>query len=772
MAVSFVEGSSGGGASSCTVTPLGNSQSRDISFLSVMAKGYNTTIDRPAGWKVLSGQVNNGSVASGLDTGSVTMAVFYRTGYIGNSAISITTSGTPSNTVTATVVTWRKANSEEWSFGFATGGDTTDGANFSALSNTISIATGQFVMAFVALNSDAGAVSASTITHTVGTLGSWTLNQDATNVNGDDSRQIFGYATVTSGGSGSLGYTHTNASSASGQVVWVRLTADSLASRNWIENVGAVVTGSGSGPLLQPVSPSSGAGYRNYLVNTWKASDVSPPVITTTGTTWKFLQRSTQSALVATGADVGSMVTELYYCEDTAPTATNVQFVGTVGSAQSVIFNVNKSASRITIHSTETGEDSSYGADYTALSPNNMNKVGSNFGLMVAISGTNSDAGTIDPNVTAGGISGFYPTNFNVVDSASATGDDSRLNISYFRAISGTESAGPQVTWTNASSSQGTTVFLWVEAVVTPTITATPTDDFYKTAGYDITVAGLTGFTYTRLYRGDLTGGAQVELRGGQYEAVSSSTRAMTDYEFYFGSSGLISSSNIVTWYADIYYNGEITYTATTTKTPINDWNTSVTTEALQPAAAVVSTFLSNPSIPALNEACLIQDFKAYTRGGNVLSKSHVLGRARPVVTTDVTSGREGTFSILVPESTYSGGFGAAQVVSEYMTLLETGDVLMLRNIQPYAAGFDDFYFIVEGITTSRQNRVINPHAPMAPIMVIEVTWTEVDAPPNTGAVSQFTWQTLLDHFNSWQQVLNTFSSWLQVLQVTDGDFS
>lgn len=534
---------------------------------------------------------------------------------------------------------------------------------------------------------------------------------------------------------------------------------------------GTVVTGSGASPVLSPVPPTSGTDYVNILMIVWKSSSVAEPVITSSSSVkWKRLGVAKSGSVVATGADVGSVSTLIYYAYKTSPTGTAVTFSDVVGSAQAVIFNYTKSSTDSWILAYATGADDTVGANYSASMTTSYHAGGAE-DTVVNCTGVNSDAGTFSlPTMTATGLT--FGTVTNRIKNQSATGDDSTILVDDADVPSGTQTDVTIVGYTNASSTQGSTVSIRLRTVVSPTIVATPIDPFYTSAGYNIFVDGLTHYGKFRVYRDDSTNRPIVDVRGGAVQTVASPSWSADDFEFSFGDVGILSADNDVTYYLDVYDDQNVVlFTANEVVTPYEDWLDSLEDEGVT-ARAAAKTFLSVPDIPSINTPVLIQEFTEYRRSGNILSNSHVLGRSNPVINSDVMSGRMGSFSILVcPVMDMAGGSGAISNVDSLITKLQLGQIYMLRQVQPSAAGLFDFFFIIDDVSVSRLSRVADQSLEYGSfedvnsIHAVEISFIEQDRPDNTSAVSAFSWQDVSDSNISWQSVLDGNIDWLQVLQ-------
>lgn len=541
---------------------------------------------------------------------------------------------------------------------------------------------------------------------------------------------------------------------------------------------GTTVSGSGSAPLLHPVAPASGSNFRNFLVVTWKDTGILEPVVTAGSGGWTRVAASNNTPLVATGADVGSCSVVVYYADGTAPTSNNVQFSGTVGCAQANIFNYTKGSNEAFVVSNSVGADNSNGANYSATTLTNFLAVAND--VLVSCTSTNSDAGTYSADTLAATGLTLAATAVRV-SSRTAVADDNSLLVHSAVVSSGTQSAPASLALTNASSTQGSTLILRLRVQVIPSITVTDVGDFYSTAGYGVSVSGLSGYEYFRVYRGDSTGLPTQDLRGAQYQAVSGDTFATEDYEFKFGYTGLSSPANTLTYHLELWAGGDVVADTTATVDAIDSWQASVAADASpHTEGEVCKNWLSVPDIPSLNMPVVVQDLQEYSISGNILSSSHVLGRKNPVVSLDVSSGRAGSFTLLIPTllDDFIASYGVSSSVPNHMRLVGSGYVMLLRSFAPWITGIDDFYFVVSDASIKRISRIAgmqamsdaetaadNSQLGLQAIVTVVVNWIEVDAPPNVDAVSIFSWQTVLDNFTSWQDLYDSKDTWLEVLQ-------
>lgn len=525
---------------------------------------------------------------------------------------------------------------------------------------------------------------------------------------------------------------------------------------------GTAVSSSGSNPSLTPTAPSSSSDSFNILHIGWKSSSIAEPSVNSSTGKWIRMGVADSAADIASGLDTGSTTTLVYYSIGTAPTGTTIQFTGTVGVCQAVIVNATKAASESWVFNYTTGSDESNGANYSAAGTSNFLTVAGD--LCVACSSFSTDAGSFTGTTfTATGIT--FGTVTSRLDSGTTTGDDMRIMCHSAPTNSGTQTDVFTLAATNASSSQGTTFTVRLRVLANPSIAIVPVNPFAETAGYQITVSGLTPYTQFKI---DVLNPERTwELRGGQLQSVGADSFVGYDFEFPFGLTSAYGSQNI-TYTVTTFKEGQTVaiVSATTSKTPLQEWNDDLVADGIDVALGPRS-YLSVPRTPALNIPIYIKEFDSYTREGRILSKSTVLMRKNPVVSTDVTSGKEGTMSLLVPNAAdIIGSQYVPNNVRDHMDVLEGAHVYMLRNLSPYSVGVDDFYFVIESIAVKRINRLVDMLDTIGdPMIQIDIDWVEVDAPASSDAVSILTWQDILDTYINWQAVLDANINWLDVLQ-------
>lgn len=729
-------------------------------------------------WKKLTAQLQTG-VVTGLDVGSPNVNVYYADGNAPTTN-TVTFTGTV-GACQAAIFNFTKGASEYFFHDFASGNDSTNGADISVTTGALTTDSTGFVIACSSVNTDGGTPSAVAITNTT----TVTNRIDSISTTGDDSRLSVYTAVPTTTESAVRTFSYTNASSSSAATILINLKLSSLQHNN----TSTPVNGTGTNLILSPdVATPSGANYRNFLFVIWKSSTAAEPVVDAGTGEWIRITSSANTTPIASGPNVGSMKGILYYADGTCPTGTTVVFSETVGCAQAVTTNfVNSDGTKVIGHNYANGEDDTIGANYSATATAIFNAAAVEDDVLVTFTGFNTDDGTPTvPTMTATGITiGAAADHLNI---GTATGDDTRIMMSSAGVSNGSQLSPVTYSHTNASSGKGISIFIKLKLLASPVVAVVPQPSFYLDPGFNVTATGMAEFDYFEVLRGDAAGHPVAAVRQGQYQAVLDDEFDVVDYEFSFGSTGRLVPSNPLIYTFNFYYLNQLSYvTIVSTANPMASYTASIDAAALGiPDGAFPKTYLSVPKVPELNMSVMISEFQDATSDGNILSESHVLGRRNPVVNTDVSSGMTGSFKLLVTTGIGNSSQSVPTNVKVYTDAFGTGNVFMLRNVSPLVAGFEDFYFVVKSYKVRRENVIANqvsmveqnridPNGTIGdayrPTITIEVGFTETDAPANSHVSQLFTWQTLLDSFTSWQDVLDTFPDWLSVLQVTDGRF-
>lgn len=311
------------GTTSLTAAAPASLNADSVSILTVTNKPFSATPTTPAGWELVA-TATNGSTASGLDTGSVRTSTYIRRGSYGSTPITVT----GADSCGQSIVHYKKSGvSEIWAVhAFTTGGDSTDGANYSATgAANVNAVAGDVILACTAVNSDAGTPSADDITATGLTFGTITARSDLAYTTGNNGRVRVVEGPITLGPeTGAPTYVYTNASTQSGETIFVRLRAtlptltatfnNSVDSPGWDIVVGNLVTGTAFTVFRHDTSgvlPSVAVrGLENVPIVTVTASDYEVPFIPQVQFELVVYQDG-----VITAEDIFQIVTPIYVAE-------------------------------------------------------------------------------------------------------------------------------------------------------------------------------------------------------------------------------------------------------------------------------------------------------------------------------------------------------------------------------------------------------------------------------------------------------------------------
>lgn len=212
----------------------------DMMLCFVACKEYNSTQTINQSW-IFLGFATNGTTASGGDTGSVRVTVFYKihTGTESNPTVS----GTANEAVGGVIIVFQKAAGVFWDTPVGAGrGDTTAGTGFSATASTnFGITTGDMVVGYAGMRSDSATQSSISITATGVTFGTFTESPatDGTTSSGDDIAISGGYRLATAGTSTAAPvYTATLAASHTGTAFMVRLRETATVAQTFKDPMG------------------------------------------------------------------------------------------------------------------------------------------------------------------------------------------------------------------------------------------------------------------------------------------------------------------------------------------------------------------------------------------------------------------------------------------------------------------------------------------------------------------------------------------------------
>jgi hypothetical protein len=186
------------------------------------------TIDQS--WTDL-GNATDGSVAAGVDVGSMQTRVFYKihTGTESNPTITNTTN----NVSGAVIIVFQKGGSESWNTPVGDGGgDATAGTGFSVTAGSNpGITSGDWLAAYASIRSDAGTQSSISVTATSATISAFTESpaSDLVTTAGGDMAMSGGYCNCTAGtATAAPVYASTLAASHTGSAFIVRLRVTAI----------------------------------------------------------------------------------------------------------------------------------------------------------------------------------------------------------------------------------------------------------------------------------------------------------------------------------------------------------------------------------------------------------------------------------------------------------------------------------------------------------------------------------------------------------------
>jgi hypothetical protein len=216
---------SGGNPASVSPAIPAGAAAGDLMLCFVACKEFNSVQTMNQNWSLI-GFATDGTVASNTDVGSMRVTAFYKihTG----SETNPTVTGTNFQAVGAVIIVFQKAAGVFWDLpAGAGGGDATAGTGFSVTASTnFGITSGDMVVGYAGIRSDAGTQSAISITATGVTMGTFTESptNDLVNTNRDQMAMSGGYRLATAGTSTAAPvYASTLAASHTGSAFMVRL---------------------------------------------------------------------------------------------------------------------------------------------------------------------------------------------------------------------------------------------------------------------------------------------------------------------------------------------------------------------------------------------------------------------------------------------------------------------------------------------------------------------------------------------------------------------
>lgn len=266
--------------------------------------------------------------------------------------------------------------------------------------------------------------------------------------------------------------------------------------------------------------------------------------------------------------------------------------------------------------------------------------------------------------------------------------------------------------------------------------------------GFTLALSGLTGFSKYRVMRLDqgptLSGAvfADAPVRGADMITVTANTANVTDYE--------VPINTTVKYRLEGYISGVLNSSVLTANVTID------------PLTAGFDVGYNNFWVkavtnPPLSRSVIVGDFSEVEFDPTILGEYKVLGRAKPVIFTDVWGARSGSFSIQSIDY-----LGTQTTASELEALLTSSGVLLFQSgLQPYV--LRDMYFVVKGLS---REQYTHPGRSNTIEWTYQVGFQEVDRPATLGSTFGFgTWGDLKDDptYVTWQDVLNNFATWSDV---------
>jgi lysophospholipase L1-like esterase len=177
----------------------------------------------------------------------------------------------------------------------------------------------------------------------------------------------------------------------------------------------------------------------------------------TTPSGWTKIGEATNGT-TASGADVGSTKVAVFVQESATAGAIGALTQSGADSMIAVINTYEKDAGKTWDYSVfTTGSDTTNGANFSATGAAGLSMAAGD--MVVATAAINGDVGTVTAQ-DIGGMAGITDFVASRTSAVTTTGNDSRILVLDAFAYSGTSSAAPTLTYTNASSGSGTV--LWV----------------------------------------------------------------------------------------------------------------------------------------------------------------------------------------------------------------------------------------------------------------------------------------------------------------------
>lgn len=362
MAISFLAAGAwaSGSTSVAPALPAGASANTRM-VLFVGCKPFNATINTPSGWTELAaGGGTNGSVANGVDTGSVRWATFYRDWQSGDGAPTV--SVTSGNVTLASIRGFDKGAGDTWDTPVAgKGSDTTSGTGFSITSDVnLGIAAGDYLVHGAVIAGNNATFGTPTLTATGCTFGAVTESPatEGSTATGNDLEASASYVNCTAGPSSAApvaGWTLSVAQTGGGSITRLRVTAG---------DTQVPVSDSGTGTDSASVAASTTSADAGTGGDTAAIGATASPTDTSSGTDQAALNAAAGLSDTAAGADARSLAVSLAIADSASGTD------GVSVDTGSLPVNVSDSATGTDAASTTastTPSDTSAGADQAAV---------------------------------------------------------------------------------------------------------------------------------------------------------------------------------------------------------------------------------------------------------------------------------------------------------------------------------------------------------------------------------------------------------------------
>jgi len=199
-------------------------QAGDLMVLFYGTKPYNDAPTIDQSW-TNAGAATDGTVAAGVDVGSMQARIFYKV-HTGTETNPTVTNAT-NNVSSGVIVVFSKDPAKAWDLQFGGGGDNTVGQAFSTTSTTtFSFIPNDVVAAFCATRSDQGSPGVPTLSATSITFSAFDTEPATafTTQSGGDMAAISGFSTVTAGSAvGNLTFSATLNAAHTGSTYAVRM---------------------------------------------------------------------------------------------------------------------------------------------------------------------------------------------------------------------------------------------------------------------------------------------------------------------------------------------------------------------------------------------------------------------------------------------------------------------------------------------------------------------------------------------------------------------